>query len=190
MGWKSVKEHYRIGHIVQVTDEGICIGSGYIHNLIVIGMDGRIKKADVNANADLQRYHAEMQADPATLRALVQAPDTFAESTPVFTYADGAVLEKTCECLGWPNVTHDGALMYENTFSPDLATTVARAKKDAALKLRYAEEAVADAELKLARWKDALAAAERDAAALARAYPQDDDPGAAAKAFAEGTKTS
>ena len=30
MGWKNIKEHYRIGHTVHVTDKGICIGSPYI----------------------------------------------------------------------------------------------------------------------------------------------------------------
>jgi len=37
MGWKNIKEHYRINHYVQVTEQGICIGSPYIHNIIVIG---------------------------------------------------------------------------------------------------------------------------------------------------------
>ena len=44
MGWKNIKEHYRIGHAVQVTDAGICIGSPYIHNIIIIGVDGTLKK--------------------------------------------------------------------------------------------------------------------------------------------------
>jgi len=44
MGWKNVKEHYRIGHSVQVTEQGVCIGSPYVHNLIVVGLDGRFVK--------------------------------------------------------------------------------------------------------------------------------------------------
>lgn len=30
MGFKNLKEHYRIKHIVQVTDAGICIGSPWL----------------------------------------------------------------------------------------------------------------------------------------------------------------
>lgn len=30
MGWKNVKEHYQIGHIVCVTSKGLCIGSPYV----------------------------------------------------------------------------------------------------------------------------------------------------------------
>ncbi len=120
MGWKNVKEHYRISHIVQVTEEGICIGSGFIHNLIVIGSTGElVKRYDSNADEHLERYQREMDADPEMLRLLAETPDTFSKSITVYTYEDGNILEKQCEELGYPNVTHDGFLMYENTYSTD-----------------------------------------------------------------------
>jgi hypothetical protein len=57
MGWKSVKEHYQIKHIVQVTDKGICVGSPYIHDVIIIGLDGKVLKRDREpSNDDLNRY--------------------------------------------------------------------------------------------------------------------------------------
>lgn len=133
MGWKTLKEHYRISHIVHITPEGICIGSPYVPDLIVISLDGDIKKSkdDRYVNEDLQRYIAEMRSDPETLKKVVAASDSFSASIPVFTYDGGDVIEKKCEKLKWPNVTHDGCLMYENTFSTDKEQVIKWAKSNA-----------------------------------------------------------
>lgn len=134
MGWKSVKEHYRISHIVHVRKEGICIGSPYVSDLIVIALDGNItKRGDHRTNEDLTRYLAEMEADLVKLKELVSCPDSFAASIAVYTYEGAEIIEKKCETLGWPNVTHDGQLMYENTFSTDRAAIVKIAKENARL---------------------------------------------------------
>lgn len=142
MGWKKVKGHYRIGHIVQVTEKGICIGSGYIHDIIVVGLDGHIVKGDEHSmrNDELARYQSEMMLDPQKLRELVTAEDEFAVSLPVYTYDGAAIVEKRCEEYGWPNVTHDGAIMYENTFSPDRDRVVEWAKSNCLAAIRNARE--------------------------------------------------
>lgn len=45
MGWKNIKDHYRIGHIVAIYGEkGICIGSQYVHDLLMVGSDGTHSK--------------------------------------------------------------------------------------------------------------------------------------------------
>jgi len=141
MGWKNVKEHYKIGHYVQVTEKGICIGSPYIHDIIVIGLDGTIKKTETTThNADLIRYQIEMLDDPEKLRQLVQSPDGFSKSIPVYTYDGGEIIEKQCETLGWPNVTHDGLMIYENTFSADKDVVIAWAKTNAELAIKWTLE--------------------------------------------------
>lgn len=150
MGWKKVKEHYRIGHIVQVTDQGLCIGSPYIHNLIVLAPDGSILKDDGRANDDLKRYLKEFRTDPETLKRLLSEPDEFPVSQPVYTYEDGKVIEKYCEAYGWPNMTHDGQIQYDNTFSKDKHQVVAWAKRDLKTHLKWTKEAIEDARKKLA----------------------------------------
>src|SRR5688572_11028530 len=123
MGWKNVKEYYRIGHTVCVTEKGICIGSPYIHDIIVIALDGkRIIKPYADGrrtNEDLARYQAEMDHDMGKLWELVNNPDTFEKSLPVFTYRGGEIIEKKCEAYGWPNQIHDGQMQYDNTHSRD-----------------------------------------------------------------------
>ncbi|AEJ01213.1 hypothetical protein Nit79A3_1380 [Nitrosomonas sp. Is79A3] len=153
MGWKNVKEHYRIEHIVHVTDEGICIGSQYASELIVIGLDGKlIKKSSLisdNESGNLGRYLKEMNSDLLMLESLVKSEDKFDKSITVYTYDGGEIIEKQCEIPGWPNVTHDGDLMYENTYSTDREFIVAEAKCSAATDIKFIGEAIKRAEIEL-----------------------------------------
>lgn len=164
MGWKNVKEHYRIGHIVQVVkDRGICIGSGYIHDIIVIGFDGVIKKSDPGrANAEISRYQTEMNADPEKLKELVLSEDHFEKSITVYTYDGGYILEKKCEKLGWPNVTHDGQVMYDNTFSVDKTKVVKWAKREAEARIRRLTDRLCDLVDDLAKIKTYLEESKHD----------------------------
>jgi hypothetical protein len=124
MGWKSIKEKYNIVHTVAVyPDEGICIGSDYVHNIIVIGFDGRVKSkwTGWSNNPKLDTYYARICEDERSgeLKRLCQCQDTFGPVFPVYTYRDGRIIKKWCEAYGWPNVTTDGSVMYENTFFQD-----------------------------------------------------------------------
>lgn len=121
MGWKSFKEHYRIGHDVQIVPgKGLCIGSAYVHDIIVVGFDGVITKVwSPRPGDELARYQEEISADSAKAKALIEQADTFDRALQVFTYEGADIIECACEELGWPNVTHDGRMMYENTFTPD-----------------------------------------------------------------------
>ena len=133
MGWKSVKEHYQIGHYVTVDrDKGICIGSPYVHDLIVIGFDGVVKKPPARThNDELDRYLREFDADRELLKQLILQEDKFEKSLPVWTYFGSRIVEKFCEEYGWPNVTHDGLMMYDNTFSKYRAVIVRAAYANA-----------------------------------------------------------
>ncbi|MGZ8220078.1 MAG: hypothetical protein ACXWT0_00370 [Methylobacter sp.] len=157
MGWKNVKEHYRIGHYVQVTDEGICIGSGYVHNIIVIGLDGAIKKRyDSGGNDDLLRYQREIDADPRALIKLIQSPDAFTDSVLVYTYNGGDIIEKQCETPGWPNVTHDGDMMYDNAFSTDKAIVIEWAKVSAKCAIKNTKSRIIELKKQLDKLHDNL----------------------------------
>ena len=149
MGWKNVKEHYRIEHQVRVEGGAICIGSAYIYDLIVIGADGNLAKRFGRDNEDLVRIQSEMDADLEKLRSLVLQQDTFSESLAVFTYKDGEIIEQRCEKLDWPNVTHCGAMMYENTHSADKQQVVNWAKRNLDIGIKWAREQAVEDERKL-----------------------------------------
>ncbi|MEO1108243.1 MAG: hypothetical protein AAFX90_10005 [Pseudomonadota bacterium] len=120
MGWKAVKDHYKIGHYVAMHEgKGICIGSGYIHDIIRIDPEKKTinwGKLGPSHNDDLARYWSEIHADLDAFWRLVEEDDQFTADLPVYTYEGGKVVEYACEQYGWPNVTHDGQMMYENTF--------------------------------------------------------------------------
>lgn len=143
MGWKSVKEHYKIEHQVTTGDKGIVIGSPYIHDLIVVGWDGRLTdNFGVGDNDELSRYWHEMEGDIDTLKRLIEVEDVFERAVPVYTFDGGTIITRYCEEPGWPNTTHCGHLMYENTYSQDREKIVAKAKRNAALGVTTIKEQI------------------------------------------------
>lgn len=161
MGWKNVKEFYRIGHLVQVVpDKGICIGSPYIHDIIVIGFDGLFRRRlQPCRNDDLCRYQEEMDEDPGKLKDLIETPDIFENSVTIWTYKGGDIIEKQCEIPEWPNVTHDGQMIYENTHSTDRSEVVEWAKQNAEAYLIMATEQAEEARKRLTECQQMFAEA-------------------------------
>lgn len=145
MGWKNVKEHYRIGHMVAADDEQVYIGSAYVSKLIIIPKDGNVRWGELGSsgNDDLARYFSEMSADKTKLIELLDTPDTFSAALPVFTYRDDAIIETVCEKYGWPNVTHAGQIMYENSFSSERDTVVRWAKQNALAGISMSDRSIA-----------------------------------------------
>ena len=176
MGWKNVKEHYGIKHYVCITKKGMCIGSGYVHDLILITdtdkprdwrADQNRKRQDIGCNLSILRSEyvgrgepfdgivKAMADDSQTLRRMIDTPDTFTASIPVYTFDyDGNIIEKRCEELGWPNVTHDGDMMYENQFFADRAECVAKAKRELAAALESEREYLAREEAEIAKSRE------------------------------------
>lgn len=191
MGWKNVRDHYRISHTVQIREEYIRSGDGFIveecicigsdYRYLVIGLDGEIKHPygpPLLIAEDLVRNRQEMAADPATLRALVQSPDTFSTSIPVYTFKGGVILEKWCETLEpsntqpeMPNITHDGFLMYEHRYSTDKAKVVEWAKRNSNKEIAYYLQLVHQLEKKLAAARTELAQHQANRSQLESQYP-------------------
>ena len=159
MGWKNVKEHYNIKHTVQVRNGRIAIGSPYVHDLIRVEFDGSVSWGSMGSskNSGLDVYYADLTADPTRLKELIDAPDTFADSIECFTFKDGQVIGKRCEAFGYPNCTHDGELMYDNTFFLEPTEAAAKAKREVALGVKWARESLADAEKRVVECQCRLA---------------------------------
>lgn len=173
MGWKAVKEHYRIEHIVQMVGDEILIGSPYVSKLITIRTDGSlVTNSMVGMRGPLERYLEEMNADRDKLIELMQAEDRFDRSIVVYTHEEGVVLEKECERTGWPNVTHDGMLMYENAFFTDRADAVRSALSAARYRIESRGERLEEARLSLEKWQGMLSEAEEQLDRLVRENPE------------------
>ena len=90
-------------------------------------------------NSEIGQLAARIKADEknGVLRALIDEPDTFARNLPVFTIDRWAVKEELCEEYGWPNTTHSGAIMYENTYFRTRAEAYAYLLKETKAGVRY-----------------------------------------------------
>jgi hypothetical protein len=120
MGCKAIKEKYQIKHIVAKYGDNICIGSPYVHDIITISPDGKLIKVwnGIGRDDTLERYLQELHADEKTgeLKRLFHLADAFENILPVYTYSGGKIIKKFCEKYGWPELTTDGDVMYENTY--------------------------------------------------------------------------
>ncbi len=176
VGWKTLKERYGIRHLVHVTNEGICVGSDMVPDLITID----VKSGQVSTNATFSRfadetYPALMAASKEEILNAIEAPDVFNASIEVFTYEDGQILKQVCETPGWPNVTHEGHLMFENTHSTDMDKVVCWAKKDAAAAAAQTKRWLQDAENSVAELRIRLAQHEAALGRLRERYPDESE---------------
>lgn len=140
MGWKNIEKRFNIQHIVQIRNNQICIGSGYIGEIITISFEGKITKMDRDySNEHLKRYCIELKEAEKTgeLKKLIDMPDTFQNLKTIYTCKKGRVIKKYCEEYEYPNVCTDGDLIYENTFFIDRKDAVRYCKRNARLKLKH-----------------------------------------------------
>lgn len=173
MGWKSVKQAYGIKHIVKMVGDEIHIGSPYVGDLIRIDQSAKVVLNRVfSRSGDLGRYIDDMERDPVELMRLIHAEDSFGDTITVYTWHDGRIIEKQCEEAGWPNVTTDGELMYENTFSTSPEATVERARADQDARVERTLEHLAEVEAKLDEAKARLARARDAVATLEASHPR------------------
>ena len=173
MGWKTLKERFGIGHIVQVTSAGIVIGSGYVSDLVTINpATGKVTENSTFSGFLREHYPALLSSSADEILSAINAEDTFSTSTPVYTYTGGTIIEKLCEKPGYPNVTHDGCLMYENTYSTDKSMVVRWAKRNAEAGISLITRYIADTEKRLAEQRDELEKSENDLADLDAAFPE------------------
>lgn len=173
MGIKKIKKHYRIDHIVQRHARGILVGSAYVGDLLVFSDEGAlVERSSIGTrDEDLNRYVSEIEANPALFAALLAEDDVFGKSLKVYTWEGADVVECLCEEHGWPNVTHDGRLMYENTHFRSKEKAAAKAKIDAALGVREWARAAAEAERRLAEARGHLGDSRANLAKLDADYP-------------------
>lgn len=140
MGWKAVKDHYAIPGAASVRPLGdkIIISidcQAHPQDALIIDCGGKIAHNGLRLQRQPPAFEAAVAAllaDPSRLGELVAAQDQFKADLPVFTYAGATIVEKRCEIYGWPNMTHDGEVMYENTHHHDRNVVIRWATKNAA----------------------------------------------------------
>lgn len=111
MGWKILKQHFGIGHIVQIRDGKLLIGSPYVSELASILKTGELVLNKIFEKSFREEYPNLVKASPEYLKDLLDQEDTFERSIPIYTYKGLHILKKQCEGTEYPSVTHDGVLI-------------------------------------------------------------------------------
>lgn len=170
MGWKSLRDHYEITHLLQVTGSGIVIGSPCIPDILTIDTNtGEVRVDSIQPGFLTDNYPSLEAASPNEILICLAEKDQFEQSIPVFTYEGADIRDLFCEKPGYPNLTHDGFLMYENMFSTDRDTVVKWALDSAIGEVDRAKRDVSNCRTQLANAEARLAQHERVLAKLSSA---------------------
>ena len=172
MGWKNIKQHYRIEHIVQMRDGDFHIGSPYISDIIVVNPNGVTKKRFTDSMEPLARYQREIDESAFVFTELLRSEDQFDNNIVVYTYKDDIVIEEKCEELGWPNLTHSGKIMYENTFSTDRDIVIGWMMRNAMARVELVDSVLKEREQELAVYTERVRDAHRILNNIEREYPE------------------
>ena len=119
MGWKSFKDRLNIRHSVHIDKGRLCIGSPYVPDIVVFDMNtGELKKDGIGNDGRFLRetYPNILNIPATTIKSIIDEPDSFTRAIPIFKFDGENVVRKYTENTGWPNVTHDGEKIYDNTF--------------------------------------------------------------------------
>jgi hypothetical protein len=138
MGWKTLKKKFGIDHLIQVEDGHILIGSPYVRDIVTVNMEtGNVSESSTFSGFLTKTYPELKEATPKEVLAAIKEEDTFEKSLKVYTYDKTGVVEKLCEEMSYPNVTHDGQMIYENTFFADRKDAVKAAQRNIKAEMLY-----------------------------------------------------
>lgn len=175
MGWKAVKEFLNIKEPyihVHMVEGNLCIGSGYIATLMTFSPEGAlIKSIDSSASQTIIEIKNKLTEEPQTLVSLLACEDRFDVFMTVYTYEGGEIVEKHCERVGYPNVTHDGQLMFDTSHFVDKKDAIARARKSVASGITNFQASLTELERKVAECKEGLERHLAEKAVLDSLYP-------------------
>lgn len=165
MGWKRFKEHFEIGHHVCVCDGKILIGSRYVSNIVSVDMEtGSVVCSKTFPEFLRQYYPVLAKADPAEILSCIREQDIFERSVRIYVFMNNEIVEKYCEEPCYPNVTHDGLMIYDgDSFSVDRDVVVRGAREylerrceNAAETIERRKADIVEQEGYIAEWREAI----------------------------------
>ena len=117
---RKLKELLKTNYILQKSDDRLCIGSAYIHDLISIDRDTlEIKLRDsIRGFEELERIYKKCKEliDNGEMKEIIDGDDDILDMKPIFIFnsKEGVICSYTDD-MEWPNTDYTGRLLYENT---------------------------------------------------------------------------
>jgi len=131
------------GYTVTNCDEYLAIGSSLCHDLIAV--DVKTLKIKLALDTWNKGRESLRNSPPALLaiydkiveliknnsiREFFEGDDAIENPITVYTYRDEILVETVTDKIGWPNITKEGWLMYNNTFFTDKNKAINYALKE------------------------------------------------------------
>lgn len=114
-------------YTVHFEENKVCIGSPYVSHLLTVdtktlsvkyALDtfrkGRDSLGSKNLTFIWDKLHELIQT--GDLQRIITENDSTVGMFPVYSVREGCLIESFTDEFGWPHSTHDGTLMYNNTF--------------------------------------------------------------------------
>lgn len=142
MGWKTLKERYRISHIVSADQDNIYIG--HINDFRLASIQKATGSFARNEDQSLiaEFYPALTEATDDDRKAAIETPDRHLRNIAVFSIENGRIKTHRCDHAGFPNPTHDGLIQHPGTFTSDHDEAVAWAKWELGYHINRVKESI------------------------------------------------
>jgi hypothetical protein len=144
------------GYIISENEGYIAVGSPYVHNLI------SVDKKTMNIKYALDTFgegRKSIQNDllvsiwdklhdlveSGEIIDIINGADEIVKPLLVYCIKDDELVESITDEYGWPNVTSDGELMYENTHYKTKGEAIAHGIKNITSQLEYIDESISEA---------------------------------------------
>jgi hypothetical protein len=158
-------------YTIQQDGEKICIGGAYCNDLISVNMETlEIKTASHidGGRAGLRHDELVMIWDKlieliknGEIKDIIEGKDEIANPLAVYTVQDGELKECITDEYGWPNVTDDGFLMYENQYFRTKEAAIQRGIEDLECQIISSKELIDEYVDKLKKRKDLIKESEK-----------------------------
>lgn len=158
------------GYSVSNHDEYIAVGSPLCHNLISVDKktlkvkylldtfrEGR-KCLDGRDNQELlfiwDKLHELIET--GEIHDIINGRDVIENPLPVFTVADGKLVESVTDKYGWPNTDDNGVCMYDNTHFPTKKQAIEYGIKNYTCAIQSVSSTIKEKENDLLKFKNYL----------------------------------
>lgn len=156
MGWKAFKDHFKITHIVHIDSDGqLVIGSPMMPKIVIIDFkSGQILKDGIGSSFLKKHYPEILTVDSEKIKELLAQEDNFSSNIKkVFRFKNGVIEEKLTEETNFPNVTHDGTLIYDNELFNNYSEALEKAVVNEKSSLSFLENDIKRLEKELLKTK-------------------------------------
>lgn len=157
---RALEKIIKSGRIVCESEENICVGTSMCSRLITVNkktlklryaFDTFNKGRKSIDSKDLLFVWDKLTEliDSGEIHDFISGYDEIEDKLPVFYIEDNKLIESYTDKYGWPNVTYDGVLMYNNTHFKDKNSALRYGIKDCAYTIKLLSEREVDLTKKL-----------------------------------------